>query len=91
MVQSKLRDRFLLIKPELILSCSFSASKAGSELRSHYSVGWHWFKAGDVTFNGETKNVVQHMIDMFDSTDMHTAYIMGRIMVDWLQKGFNGD
>ena len=27
---------------------------------------------------------------MFNSTDMQTAYIRGEIMVDRLQKGFNG-
>ena len=31
-----------------------------------------------------------HMIDMFDSIDMQTAYILGYIMVDRLQKGFDG-
>ena len=43
-----------------------------------------------MTYNGDTKNVLMHMIDMFNSTDMQTAYIRGEIMVDRLQKGFNG-
>ena len=67
-----------------------SAKNAGGDLKTHYSVVWHWFTAGNVTFNGETKNVLMHMIDMFDSIDMQTAYVRGHIMVDRLQKDFNG-
>ena len=65
-------------------------SKAGSELLTHYSLGWHWFEAGDVTFNGVNKNVVKHMIDMFNSTDIQTAYVLGDVMLERLQKGFDG-
>eukprot|EP00092_Neocalanus_flemingeri_P042446 GFUD01046383.1.p1 GENE.GFUD01046383.1~~GFUD01046383.1.p1 ORF type:complete len:332 (-),score=68.66 GFUD01046383.1:73-1068(-) len=66
------------------------ATNAGNELKTHYSIGWHWFEGGDVSFNGAVKNVVQHMIDIFDSTDMQTAYVLGQEMVNRLQKGFNG-
>ena len=31
-----------------------------------------------------------HMIDIFDSIDMQTAYVLGDIIVDRMQKGFNG-
>ena len=63
---------------------------AGSELKTHYSVGWHWFTGGNLTFNGASKNVLMHMIDIFDSIDVQTAYIRGHIMVDRLQKDLNG-
>ena len=63
---------------------------AGNELKTHYSLGWHWFEGGDVDFNGERKNVLEHMIDLFDTTDMQTAYVIGSEMVNRMQKGFNG-
>lgn len=64
--------------------------KAGNDLLTHYSLGWHWFEAGNVTFSGVTKNVVKHMIDIFNSTDMQTAYVLGDVILDRLQKGFDG-
>jgi len=67
-----------------------AAENAGSELKTHYSVSWNWFTAGDVTFNSKTQNVLKHMIDIFDSIDMQTAYVLGHIIVDRLQKGFDG-
>ena len=57
---------------------------------THFSISWNWFEAGDVTFNGVRKNVVKHMIDLFNSTDLQTAYILGSVMLDRLQKGFHG-
>jgi len=77
-------------KLEYLENLSKIAVNAGSELKTHYSVGWHWFTGGNLTFNGATKNVLMHMIDIFDSIDVQTAYIRGHIMVDRLQKDLNG-
>ena len=38
-----------------------------------------------------TKNAVQHMIDMFDSIDIQTAYVTAGHMVNQMQKGLNGN
>ena len=67
-------------------------SKAGSELKTHFSVSWNWFwwKPRNLELNGTTKNALQHMIDMFDSTDIQTAYVTAEQMVARMQKGFNG-
>ena len=68
------------------------ASKAGSDLKTHFSVSWNWFwwEPRNLELNGTTKNALQHMIDMFDSTDIQTAYVLAEQMVDRMQKVFNG-
>jgi len=78
------------VKVDYLKNLANIAENAGSELKTHYSVSWNWFTAGNVTFNGKTQNVLMHMIDIFDSIDMQTAYVLGEIIVDRLQKGFNG-
>ena len=67
-------------------------SKAGSELKTHFSVSWNWFwwEPRNLLFNGTTKNALQHMIDMFDSTDIQSAHVTAEEMVGRMQKGFNG-
>jgi len=74
-------------------SLSNVARNAGAELQTHFSLSWNWFASEprNVEFNGTTKNVVQHMIDMFDSTDMQTAFITGEEMVARMQKDLNKD
>ena len=67
-------------------------SKAGSDLKTHFSVSWNWFwwEPRNLQLNGTTKNALQHMIDMFDSTDIQTAHVTAEQMVDRMQKVFNG-
>ena len=71
---------------------SILASKAGSDLKTHFSVSWNWFwwKPRNLELNGTRKNALQHLIDMFDSTDIQTAYVTAEQMVARMQKGFNG-
>jgi len=78
------------VKVEYLNNLAKIAEYAGSELKTHYSVSWNWFTAGDVTFNNKNQNVLMHMIDIFDSIDMQTAYVLGDIIVDRMQKGFDG-
>jgi len=67
---------------------------AGGELKTHFSIGYHWYhnngKGIIVDFNGKQKNVVHHMIDIFDSVDVQTAFVLGEQMVKRLLKtGWN--
>jgi hypothetical protein len=72
-------------------------SNAGG-LRTHYSLGWHWYKRSgggpvlpiEVTFLDVTQNVVQHMVDMFHSVDVQVATVKGELMVDRLQRNLEG-
>ena len=54
------------------------------------SWNWFWWEPRNLELNGTTKNALQHMIDMFDSTDIQTAYVTAEQMVARMQKGFNG-
>ena len=89
---AKIGTTVLLIYPTSLCQFAFPASgaKAGDGMLTHFSISWNWFEAGGVTFNGVRKNVVKHMIDLFNSTDLQTAYILGSVMLDRLQKGFHG-
>jgi len=79
-------------KVAFLTNLSKIASKAGSDLKTHFSVSWNWFwwEPRNLELNGTTKNALQHMIDMFDSTDIQTAYVLAEQMVDRMQKVFNG-
>ena len=68
------------------------ATNAGDELKTHYSIGWHWYKNDDgvaieVDFGG-MKNVIQHIIDIFDSVDVQVATVKQSTMICRLQKNF---
>ena len=42
------------------------------KLLTHYSVSWNWGQCGNgrLTWNNRTQNVINHMIDIFDSIDV---------------------
>lgn len=79
-------------KIAFLTNLSKIATNAGAELKTHFSVSWNWFwwEPRNLALGGTTKNSLQHMIDMFDSIDIQTAYIRAGHMVDRMQKGLNG-
>ena len=69
------------------------ATKASAELKTHFSMSWNWFwwEPRELELAGTVRrNTVQHMVDMFHSTDIQTAHVTAEQMVDRMQKGLNG-
>lgn len=70
------------------------ALNAEGKLKTHYSIGWHWYKDNDgaridLDFEGTTKNVLEHIIDIFDSTDVQVSTVKESNMICKLQKSFD--
>ena len=70
------------------------ALNSEGKIKTHYSIGWHWYKDNDgaridLDFEGTTKNVLEHIIDIFDSTDVQVSTVKESNMMCRLQKSFD--